>query len=60
MKEKILAIFVLVGFLMVFGGVGGMETDVVGLFEGTIISLIGFSFIAVAIFIANRENKVDF
>jgi len=55
-KEIFLAWFVAIGFLLVVGGVGGVETDVASFSEGILISFLGFSLMVVAIFIGNREN----
>ena len=54
MKGKILVGLILIGCLLAAGGVGGIETDVAGLVEGTIISLAGFVLIAIALFAGNR------
>ena len=55
--EKFLGLLIFVGGFLVLGGVGGIQTDAAGLVEGTMISLVGFFFIAVAILIANREGN---
>lgn len=55
-KERILAGLVLIGGLMVLGGVGGMQTDAVGLIGGTLICLAGFTIIFAVIWAYNREN----